>query len=168
MTPAFGGFYQTAYVTTDLDQALEVFREVYGVPSFLVIPSDLEIQYRGAPARMNIRLALANLNGVQIEVIEAGEGCIPLYREGLPAEGFGLVHHHLAMRIEGPRDQWKEWRERIAATDRGVVLEGDLGDTAQFAYLDDKRRLGHYTEYFWSADGGKGMNAAIPTFLTGP
>ena len=44
------------------------------------------------------------------------------------------------------------------------MLEGDLGDQAQFAYLDDKRRLGHYTEYFWSPDGGAGLNAMIPSF----
>jgi hypothetical protein len=168
MKPALGGFYQTAYVTTDLEQALEVFRDVYGVPSFMVLPSDMEVRYRGQPSRMNIRLALANLNGVQIEVIEAGEGCIPLYREGLPAEGFGLVHHHLAMLVQGTLDDWREWRERMAATDRGFVLEGEMADSARWAYLDDKRRLGHYTEYFWAADGGKAMNAAIPTFLTGP
>lgn len=162
MAPAFGGFYQTAYVTNDLDQALELFKEIYGVPQFLVMPSDMPATYRGGPGRLHIRLALANLDGVQIEVIEALEGCIDLYREGLPGAGFGLVHHHLAMRVKGPRAAWDRWRAEAAASDRAFVLEGDLGDTAQFAYLDDKRRLGHYTEYFWSADGGAGLDAIIP------
>jgi len=168
MNPAFGGFYQNAYVTNDLDQALEVFRQTYGVPEFLVMPSDLTLSYRGGLGRLHVRLALANLNGVQIEVIEAQEGCIDLYREGLPENGFGLAHHHVAMRVKGGRADWDRWRAEAAAGDRGFVLEGDLGDTAQFAYLDDKRRLGHYTEYFWSADGGAGLDAVIPRFMTGP
>jgi hypothetical protein len=168
MHPAFGGFYQNAYVTTDLDQALKVFREVYGVPEFLVMPTDMPIGYRGGPGRLHLRLALANLNGVQIEVIQGLEGCVDLYREGLPAEGFGLIHHHVAMRVTGPREAWDRWAAETAASDRGFVLQGDMGDVAQFAYVDDKRRLGHYTEYFWSADGGAGLDAVIPRFVTGP
>ena len=164
MSPAFGGFYQTAYVTNDLEQALDQFKRVYGVPEFFVLPSDMPTTYRGGPGRLHIRLALANLRGVQIEVIEAQEGCIDLYREGLADGGFSLAHHHLAMRVPGALADWKAWRAEAAASDRGFVLEGDLGDTAQFAYLDDKRRLGHYTEYFWSADGGAGLDAVIPRF----
>lgn len=168
MNPAFGGFYQNAYVTTDLDQALEMFKSTYGVPSFLVMASDMGVRCRGQDGRMNVRLALSNLNGVQIEVIEAGEGCIDLYREGLPAEGFGLAHHHVAMKVLGTLDDWNSWRAQAADSDRGFVLEGQVGDTARWAYLDDKRRLGHYTEYLWTADGGKGMDAAIPRYITGP
>ncbi|HEY3694435.1 hypothetical protein [Phenylobacterium sp.] len=167
MDPAFGGFFQNAYVTTDLDQALEVFRTVYGVPSFLVHEVDHGVSHRGRPGRMKLRLALANLDGVQIEVIEAAEGCVGLYREGLPAEGFGLAHHHVAMRIGGTLQDWRLWRSRMAAGDRGIVLEGEFGEAARFAYLDDRRRLGHYTEYLWMLDGGKAMDAAIPSFTTG-
>src|SRR5690348_17197200 len=101
MSPAFGGFCQTAYVTNDLDQALDQFRRVYGVPEFLVMPTDMPAAYRGGPGRLNIRVALANLRGVQIEVIQALEGCVDLYREGLADDGFSLAHHHLAMRIPG-------------------------------------------------------------------
>jgi hypothetical protein len=168
MHPAFGGFYQIAYVTNDLEQALEVFRTVYGAPSFLVLDADYAVRYRGQPGQMKLRLALCNLNGVQIEVIEAGEGCIDLYREGLPAEGFGLAHHHVAMKIAGTLEDWRRWRAEMAAGDRGFVLEGDLGESAQFAYLDDRRRLGHYTEYLWSLDGGAGMDASLPRYMTGP
>ena len=164
MSPAFGGFYQTAYVTNDLEQALDQFKRVYGVPDFLILPSDMPAVYRGGPGRLHVRLALANLRGVQIEVIEAQEGCVDLYREGLADSGFSLAHHHLAVRLPGGFADWKAWRAEAAAGDRGFVLEGDLGETAQFAYLDDKRRLGHYTEYFWSADGGAGLDAAIPRF----
>ena len=164
MSPALGGFYQTAYVTNDLEQALDQFKRVYGVPEFLVLPSDMPATYRGAPGRLHVRLALANLRGVQIEVIEAQHGCIDLFREGLADGGFCLAHHHLAMRVPGTLADWKAWRAEAAASDRGFVLEGDLGEAARFAYLDDKRRLGHYTEYFWSADGGVGLDAVVPRF----
>jgi hypothetical protein len=167
MNPAFGGFYQSAYVTNDLEQALAVFKDIYGVPEFLVLDADYPVKYRGGVGQMKLRLALANLNGVQIEVIEGGEGCIDLYREGLPDSGFAVVHHHLAVAVEGDFERWKQWRAEVGAGDRAVVLEGDLGQGAQFLYLDDKRRLGHYTEYLWQApEGKKAMDAAIPRFMT--
>jgi hypothetical protein len=167
MNPAFGGFYQSAYVTNDLEQALALFKDIYGVPEFLVMPANYEVGYRGGKGLMNIRLALCNLNGVQIEVIEAGEGCIGLYREGLPESGFAVAHHHVAMLVNGDFNRWKQWRAEVGASDRGIVLEGDMGETAQFIYIDDKRRLGHYTEYLWQTPAGReAMNKMIPTFMT--
>jgi hypothetical protein len=166
MNPAFGGFYQQAYVTTDLDQALAVFRDAYGVPSFLTMDANYEIRYRGLPSLLNVRMALCNLNGVQIEVIEPREGCVDLYLEGLPKTGFGMAHHHVAVRIEGDFERWKRWRAEVGAGDRAVAMEGDLGPSAQFIYLDDRARLGHYTEYLWSSPEGRAaLEARIPTYL---
>lgn len=36
LTPTFGSFHQLAWVTSDMERSLAVFREVYGIPSFLV------------------------------------------------------------------------------------------------------------------------------------
>ena len=165
MNPAFGGFYQNAYVTTDLARAIEVFRTVYGVPAFLELDADYPVVCRGASARLNLRLALANLNGVQIELIQPHEGCAELYRRGLPAEGFGLAHHHIAVRVEGDEARWEAWRSQVESGDRQIALEGSAGSTAHFIYMDDCALLDHYTEYFWSTDEQRRQfDAAVPTF----
>ena len=164
MNPAFGGFYQSAYITNDLDRAIELYRTTYGVPEFLTLDADYEVDYRGAAGRLNLRIALVNLNGVQIELIQPRQDCIDMYSEGLPPAAFAIRHHHLAVRVEGDEARWDAWRSQLEQGGRKVAMEASMG-FARFLYVDDRPLVGHYTEYFWSTDEQRRrFDAAIPSF----
>lgn len=40
--PSFGSFYQLAWVTNDMERSMAYFRDVYGIPSFLVMEQSFD------------------------------------------------------------------------------------------------------------------------------
>jgi len=102
MNPIYAPFHQIAYVTTDMTRALELMREDMGIPSFLLRDHDVEAIVGGRRGRMRMQLALANLDGVQIELIADHGSDFDIYTESLPKDGsFGLVFHHFCNLIPG-------------------------------------------------------------------
>ena len=101
LTPGSGGpfaaFYQLAYVTTDLEQALEIFKTRYGVPNVTRV-GELALQLDGGGTTI-IRLALCFVGQVELEIIEPVGGEDDIYRRALPDSGFGLVWHHVGFRF---------------------------------------------------------------------
>jgi hypothetical protein len=148
MTPLFAPFCQVAYVTNDMERALGVFRDDYGIPSFFVMESRFDAVVDEAPGRMALRIALANVDGVQVEVIEDIGSSFDLYTEPLPEDGsFRIAFHHVCIRIEGGIENWEKHLAELG--DRPHYYRANVGEGSRVIYTDERAQLGHYIEHVW-------------------
>jgi hypothetical protein len=139
---------QVAYVTSDMERALAVFREDYDVPSFHVFANDAPGMEQSDGARLKIALAL--VGGVEIELIEPLDGTAPLFSAVLPQDGsFAIRFHHIAYRITGGLADFEAHMASIDQVKHPVIWHGSLGDVMRYAYTDERAVLGHYVEHVW-------------------
>ena len=137
-----GRFAQMAYVTTNIEQALEVFAQ-QGVSEF-VCAHDARFDIGGGREAL-CHVALAFSGGLQIEVIEPVGGAVEVYRAPFRGEQFQLHFHHQC--------HWVETMEEFASIrqamrDRGydIVIDGSSPQAVYF-YADLRKQLGHFVEY---------------------
>ena len=157
-------YSQTAYVTNDMQQALAVFRDHYDVTSFYVFANDAPgmVQSDGA----QLKIALAVVGGVEIELIEPQGDTAPLFSALLPDDGsFAIRFHHVAYRVEGDLSDFEAHMASIGSEQHPVIWSGSLGDVMRFAYTDERALLGHYVEHVWMhADLRAQIAGAIPVY----
>lgn len=155
---------QIAYVTTDLDRALAVWRDQFDVPSFYVFTNDMPGLESSHP--FQLKIALAHVGGVEIELIEPLHGSAPLHAAPLPTDGsFAMRFHHVAMRVEGSLADFEAHMAGLDPALHPVVWSGRMGDLMRFAYTDERATLGHHIEHVWFDAGFYGqLVAAIPVY----
>lgn len=155
---------QIAYVTNDLDRALAIWRDEFDVPSFHVFTNDMPGLETSHPYQLKI--ALANVGGTEIELIEPLNGTAPLHAEPLPEDGtFAMCFHHVAMRIEGTLSDFESHMASLDRVRHPVVWTGGFADLMRYAYTDERSTLGHYFEHVWfDADFYSELAAAIPVY----
>jgi len=163
---ALGGIMQMAWVTPDLDASLSQFGTLYGVPAFYQMEVDFPAVVFGESGNMTVRLALANVDNIQLEIIQpVGGGINRIYRDALPADGsHANVFHHVCVKVEGSLADWDAYVAKLGP-DRPIVYIGDAGPEVRFLYTDDRAALGIYVEHIWrSAALDAAMDEAVPTF----
>ncbi|MEM5388797.1 VOC family protein [Paraburkholderia phymatum] len=168
MTPVFGKFHQVAWVTPDLERSMAQFREVYGIPSFFVQDQCFNARVGNSHGEMRLRFALANVDGVEFELIEpVGPGLNAIYREVLPKDGsFANVFHHICIKVCGSAEDWERHLAALHPS-RQIHYMGDVGPGAAFCYTDDRSLLGHYVEHVWfGREIEKAMYEAVPRYRT--
>lgn len=139
---------QVAYVTSDLDRALAIFRDDYDVPAFHVFANDVSGLVQSDGARL--RIALALVGGVEIELIEPQGESAPLFSAALPADGsFAIRFHHVAIRIDGTLADFEAHMASIDPARHPVIWHGAMGDVMRYAYTDERPALGHFVEHVW-------------------
>ena len=155
---------QVAYVTSDLDRALAVFRDDYDVPSFHVFANDTPGLVQSDGARL--RIALALVGGVEIELIEPQGDSAPLFSQALPGDGsFAIRFHHVAIRVEGTLADFEAHMASLDPARHPVVWHGAMGDVLRYAYTDERAVLGHFVEHVWMhPDLRAQMAGAIPVY----
>jgi Glyoxalase/Bleomycin resistance protein/Dioxygenase superfamily len=155
---------QVAYVTNDLDRALALFRDDYDVPSFYVFTNDAPGMIQSDGAKLKIALAL--VGGVEIELIEPQGETAPLFSAPLPMDGrFGIRFHHVAFRIAGGIADFEAHMASIDPEKHPVVWHGRLGEVLRYAYTDERATLGHYVEHVWMHPDLRAQIAgAIPVY----
>jgi hypothetical protein len=93
-----------------------------------------------------MRLALADVGGVQWELLQPLEGD-SIYTEFLAQKGEGL--HHVALIVD-------DYEKTVAALGKegiGILMSGDIQGGRSYAYLDTERDLGAIVEiYKWPKD----------------
>ena len=136
--------YQNAYVTRDLDAALEIFRAQYGFDRFRRMEVSYELTTRAGRGTASVKLALGWIGELQYELIEPVSGLIDVYREGL-SNAQPMHFHHVCMRVA----DWTEFRARIDRERRPVVMEGGTPGHLLWLYVDARDTLGHFLEYCW-------------------
>jgi hypothetical protein len=138
-----GRHYQNAYVTRDIDKAVESFRARAGVSEARVFEASVEVQTPAGRGLAVSKLSFIWINNLQYELIQPVSGLVGIYRDALPADD-ALKFHHICMRV----DNWQEFRARVGHQPFPVVLEGG-SEHLRFLYLDTRDFIGHYLEYVW-------------------
>jgi hypothetical protein len=135
-----GGFFQVAFVTTDLDRFLQSLSDDLGVDRFFVI-RDAQVTdqtYRDKPCDARQNLAFGYAGTLQFEVIQplSGESS---YSEFLSVHPEGGLHH-TGILVD-------DYDEAVTELSRKCtkVQTGRVGET-RFAYFDLLGTLGEYIE----------------------
>lgn len=140
-----GRHFQNAYVTRDIDKAIDAFRSRHGVTAeitTLTLDQELWTPARSGVARQKI--AYFWIGDLQYELIQPIEGNVATYAEGL-SDGDVMKFHHVGIRI----DDWDDFRDRVDRQGIRVAVEGCSGTDLRFLYLDARDTVGHFLEYVW-------------------
>lgn len=153
----FKNVFQIAYVTTDLERAIAVFRDQQGVAEIAVF-EDFTLDVAGGRDAV-INVGLAYVGDVQLEIIEPVTGEVDLYRTWLPDE-FAVRHHHFCHRLDSVAEleAVQGGYEQSGVT---IPLAASLGETRLF-YADTTSLLDHYQEYAWIAPESEEFMASLP------
>jgi hypothetical protein len=145
------GHYQNAYVTHDLDRAMALLTERYGVGDYIVFEPDMMLKTPSGVKPSKVRAALAWAGGLQLELIQPVSGFLDHYLPYLPADAADPVPrlHHIAVR----RDDLDAMRAEIDQLGLPLAFEGEVPGLV-FIYLDARESLGHFLEYVWATPEG--------------
>jgi hypothetical protein len=149
---------QVAYVTNDIDRAVAVFTEQYGAPGFFQFSTDQP----GMPAGPRIKIALAKVGGVEIELIEPIGDSAPLFSDVLPGgDDLAIRFHHVAIRVDGSLADWEAHKASIDFARHPIVFSGELEDKLRYFYTDERGTMGHYVEHVWQSPELLAQMAAV-------
>ena len=143
----------SAWVTNDLDRALEIFTRRYGVGEFSFIEGP-------SPEGGHIRVAFAWAGGQVLEIICASGPGFDFYNEMLPDGEFAIRFHHLGFLIEDETG-WKQLEAELHAGDWPIAYSTLTGDFID-AYYVKAPELGHYLEYVRPFAAGRAFYDAVP------
>jgi methylmalonyl-CoA/ethylmalonyl-CoA epimerase len=126
---------QVGIVVRDMDKTIKNYNEIFGI-SFprVVVPDYFNRVYRGNPENFRMKIGLAMMGELQIELIQPLEGKTT-YVEFLEKWGEGI--HHLGFHVNN-------LDERVAAMQNlgvDVLMSGERVG-AKFAYLDTNEMVG--------------------------
>jgi methylmalonyl-CoA/ethylmalonyl-CoA epimerase len=137
-----GGISQIALVVEDLDRAVERYGKVFGVGPWYFYsygkPLVKRMSYKGKPADYSMRIAMAQLGSLNIELIEMGEGPT-VYADFVTKHGFGV--HHIGVQVDDADAAIalaKDAGIEMLQDGSGFGWEGD----GHFAYLDTEASIG--------------------------
>lgn len=145
------GHYQNAYVTHDLDRALMMVGERYGLTGWSRFEAEVRVNTPHGETTMQLRLASTWAGGTNHEFVQPLGGADEHYRSMLPPDPADPTPrlHHWALR----RDDLAAMRAELAASGMPFAFGGE-SPAMVFAYMDARASLGHYLEYVWKAEGG--------------
>jgi len=129
---------QVGIVVRDLQRAMENYWKTLGIGPWRIFtyqpPTLKEPMIRGKPVNYSMKIALAQIGSLQIELIEPLEGP-SIYKEFLRQRGEGL--HHIQSR---PKDL-NETLESFKKSGVNILMSGKFGEGA-FYYMDSEPVLG--------------------------
>lgn len=166
--PALGNIMQVAWVTPNLDRSVEQFKQLYRIPEFLKIDLEFPAVVYGQEGTMGMRVGLANVDHMQVELIEPVSGAISsFYRDYLPKDGsHANVFHHVCVKVNGTEQDWEDYVAQLEPEQK-VVYVGSSGPGTRFIYTDQRDSLGMYLEHIWqSPETAARLAAAVPTYKT--
>jgi glyoxalase/bleomycin resistance protein/dioxygenase superfamily protein len=138
---------QVALVVEDLDEAVRRYWERFGIGPWRIYtyqpPLVKDMTYRGRRFDYRMRLALAQMGDVMIELIEplSDEN---VYTEHLKQKGPGL--HHIGIVVPSVPDAVADAAKsglEVLQSGRGYGLKGD----GAYAYMDTQNQLGMIVEF---------------------
>jgi hypothetical protein len=144
----FANVWQFGYVTTDLDRALELLGERFGLEHCVRVTTEgSSFMVGDEPAAWEARFAMGARGGPIVEVIQPVSGAVDFYRRFLPADGsFAVRLHHLATFVDTGDDEWERIRGILSASglafDYTMVIPGRV----RAGYIDTSVELGHLLE----------------------
>jgi catechol 2,3-dioxygenase-like lactoylglutathione lyase family enzyme len=147
--PLFTGTLQVSVVVPDLDAAMQTYVERYGIGPWAIYefnPGNVSGMHEGGqPVERSWRLALAEVGGVQWELVEPqDDGSV--YARFLAEHGPGV--HHVGVAVP----DYQATLDELGAHGHEVLLGGTYNGVT-FSYLSTDRDLGVVTEIFDGAPG---------------
>jgi len=144
--------FQVAYVTNDLERAMDVMKARYGVREFALL-------HHGAPGEFQTTAALAWAGAIMVEIIQAQGPGTEFYTDRLPGTGFAIRHHHLGYLVQ----ELGEWEAVHALALRQELPAPLSGENHSFkALYVEAPELGHYLEYIYAKEDGRAFFDAVP------
>ncbi len=143
----------SAWVTNDLDRAMEIFTSRYGVHEFTFIEGD-------SPQGGHIRVAFAWAGGQVLEIISASGPGYEFYNEMLPDGEFAIRFHHLGYIIFDDAG-WRQLEQELSDGDWPIAFS-TLDHNFIDAYYIKAPELGHYLEYVRPFAAGADFYNAVP------
>ncbi len=133
---------QVAIVVRDIEKAMKKYWETLGIGPWSIYtfapPMLTETYVRGKPTHYTMRLALAMVGPVMVELIEPLEG-ESIYKEFLREKGEGL--HHIACFKYDSLEEVQKDLEEFEKMGIKVLQSGKYGDI-RYYYLDTEPILG--------------------------
>ncbi len=128
-----GQVIQMAYVVEDIEAAIDWWvRDAKTGPWFLLDhfwAADQE--YRGAPSRADVAIAMAFAGHMNIELIQPLDDHPSVYRDIAQARGFGF--HHVGVAVANVEAEIQEY----AARGYAPAFRADVPSGGRVAYLDN-------------------------------
>lgn len=132
---------QIAIVVHDIDQALERYHRALGWGPWNVYehkPPALHDTYlHGRPTDFTMIGAETHVGEIVVELLQPEDGP-SIYKEWLDSHGEGL--HHIAVMRPTPAES-EATRRRFEDMGAGILMEGRIGETIHFYYLDTEPLL---------------------------
>lgn len=131
--PGRGKILQLAVVPQDFDAALRFWIERMGVGPFYLLENlpYQDVVYRGRPVNIDVTIALAYWNDVQIEIIrQHNPEVVSGYTESSAVRRDGL--HHVLVECDDVETLHKAWLENGATE----LMTGSVPGAGRFIYLD--------------------------------
>jgi methylmalonyl-CoA/ethylmalonyl-CoA epimerase len=136
------GVAQVGFVVKDLEATVENWTKLFGVGpwQFYTYEKPLlkKMSYQGKPVEYRMRLALANVGSLRIELIQPLEGDT-VYADFVREHGYGM--HHFGLLTDDMEASLAEAREAGLAMTMDGSGFGKDGD-GHYAYLDTEAALG--------------------------
>ena len=148
------GHMQNAYVTHDLDKAMEIVGNTYKIEKFDIFEPEMVVKTTAGEKPLATRVGSTWVGGLNIELIEPVSGYVDHYVTMMPQDRNDAVprFHHMSLR----RDDEAAMRREIAELGLPLAFEGPLSikkaiPSLVFIYLDGRATLGHYVEFTWKS-----------------
>ncbi|MDA8212201.1 MAG: VOC family protein [Clostridia bacterium] len=142
--PIFTSILQVAVVVKDCDASVRKYTDEYGIGPWSIYefnPDTVDnMILRGKPQGYAMRLALAEIGGVQFELIEPKDDK-SIYAEFLKQHGEGL--HHVAFGVEN----YNKAMEFFGGKGHGI-LQGGTWHGFTYTYLTTQQDLGLIAEIY--------------------
>lgn len=155
---AFPPLFQLGLVAPDVEGAVGEL-EGQGIHGFALSTGRPQTWVEdGESKAFSGRLALAVHEGLELELLEPGEGS-EFYRSGLAADG-AIALHHLGFLVP----DIDVWTEAMTRAGQRTWVRGSLVSprvTVSFAYIDSRRDAGIIVEFISVAIGGKPVRRSL-------
>lgn len=140
--PLCGRLVQYGYVVDDLEQAMADWHARYAIGPFYLIENAVVESglYRGAPMKLEMTAALAQMGDVQIELLFQHSPGPSALTETPPLHGCALNHFSCLT------DDFEADVAALEQAGHDVVMRGLVFGDMPFAYIDTTTTIGHFTE----------------------
>lgn len=148
MADMLANVWQLGYVTTDLDRAIEVMAEQFGLRHCAKLPAGGATFLAGErPTEWEARFAMGARGGLIVELIEPVSGEVGFYRRFLPDDGsFAVRFHHFATFIPTGDEEWERVRAILARSQLRFDYTVLIPERVRAGYVDTSAQLGHLIE----------------------
>ncbi len=142
---------QVGVVVRDVDQAMKYYTETFGIGPFMTVDFVPEKHWlRGKPFPIKLRIGIAQIGALQLELIEPVEGDGP-HKRFLEEKGEGL--QHLGFFV----DNYDEWMDYLKGRGIDVLMNAETTvegmGKVRAAYAETDKRGGVLFEFIQIDNG---------------